>query len=69
MIDKLNESVDKLNGWDVGLVKLYVAAVVLFIITIWGAAMTWVQSVNPWYFLIVAILAGIRPFYKYYIKK
>ena len=55
----------KINGWDVGLVKLATAAVVLFIITIWSGAMGWVQSVNPWYFLIAAVIFGARPFYKY----
>ena len=64
----LNKPVKKLNGWDIGLTKLSVAAVVLFIITIWPAAMDWVHSVNPWYFLIATVILGARPFYKYYIK-
>ncbi len=63
-----NKPINELNGWDVGLVKLSIATLVLFIITIWSAAMTWVSSVNPWYFLIVALIFGARPFYKYYIK-
>jgi hypothetical protein len=63
-----NKPIKKLNGWDVGLVKLSVAALVLFIITIWSAAMDWVQNVNTWYFLIAAVIFGARPFYKYYMK-
>jgi hypothetical protein len=63
-----DKPVKKLNGWDVGLVKLSTAAVVLFIITIWSAAMDWVHSVNTWYFLIAAVIFGARPFYKYYMK-
>lgn len=35
---------------------LGVVAFAFFIITIWPAAMTWVNSVNPWYFLIAAII-------------
>ena len=58
----------KINGWDVGLVKLATAAVVLFIITIWSGAMDWVHSVNPWYFLIATVIFGARPFYKYWVK-
>ena len=67
-MQSFNKPVKQLNAWDIGLVKLSVAALVLFIITIWSAAMTWVQSVNTWYFLIAALIFGARPFYKYYIK-
>ena len=35
---------------------LGVVAFAFFVITIWPAAMTWVRSVNPWYFLIAAIV-------------
>jgi len=63
-----NKPIKKLNGWDVGLIKLSVAALVLFIITIWPAAMDWVHSVNPWYFLIAMAILGARPFYKYWVK-
>ncbi len=27
------------------------------------------QSVNSWYFLIIAVIVGIRPFYRYWIKE
>lgn len=64
----LNKDIKKMDVWDIALTKLYVAAIVLFIITIWSAAMDWVHSVNTWYFLIVAVIAGIRPFYRYWIK-
>jgi len=64
----LNKPMKKINGWDVGLVKLSTAAVVLFIITIWSGAMDWVHSVNTWYFLLAAVIFGARPFYKYYMK-
>jgi len=68
MVESFDKPIKKLNAWDVGLVKLSVAAVVLFIITAWPAAMNWAQSVNPWYFIIAAVIFGIRPFYKFYIK-
>jgi len=57
-----------MDAWDVGLVKFYVAAMVLFVITIWSSAMTWVHSVNPWYFLIAGIVLVARPFYRVYLK-
>ena len=63
---ELNKNVKKMDFWDIGLIKLATAAFVLFVITIWSAAMTWVQSVNTWYFLIAVIILGARPFYKFY---
>lgn len=35
---------------------LGIVAFAFFVITIWPAAMTWVSSVNPWFFLIAAIV-------------
>ena len=68
MIDWLNKKVKKMDAWDVGLVKLSIAAFVLFVITIWPAAMTWVHSVNPWYFLIALVIFAARPIYRVYLK-
>ena len=63
-----NKDVKKMDVWDIGLIKLSVVVFTLFVITIWTAAMDWVHYVNPWYFLIAAVIVGARPFYKYYIK-
>ena len=68
MINWLNKRVKKVDAWDVGLVKLSVAAFVLFVITIWSAAMSWVHSVNTWYFLIAMIVLALRPWYRVYFK-
>ncbi len=68
MIAWLNKRLKKIDAWDMALIKWSVVAFVLFIITIWSAAMTWVNSVNPWYFLVVFIILVIRPFYKIYLK-
>ena len=57
-----------MDCFDISLVKLSVAAFVLFIITIWPAALAWVISVNPLYFLIAFVIFAIRPLYKIYIK-
>ncbi len=69
MIPWLNKKFSKMNAWDIFLVNLAVIAGMLFIITIWSVAMNWVQSVNPWYFLIAWIIFGIRPFYITFLKK
>jgi hypothetical protein len=40
MIAWLNKRLKKIDIWDMGLIKLATAAFVLFVITIWPAAMT-----------------------------
>lgn len=63
-----DKKVKKMDTMDVGLTKLSVAAAVLFIITIWPAAMDWVHSVNTWYFLVAFIIFAARPLYRVYMK-
>lgn len=58
----------KIDWLDVGLIKFTSAAFVLWLITIWPAAMEWVHSVNPWYFFTAAVIFGARPVYRAYIK-
>jgi len=62
------DEVKKMDSWDVVLSKLASAAFILFLITIWNAAMTLVQSINPWYFLVALMLFAARPFYRVYLK-
>jgi len=68
MMKFFEKRVKRMDVWDIALTKLSVAAAILFIITIWPAAMNLVQSVNPWYFLIALIIFAIRPIYRVYIK-
>ena len=68
MIGEMDKSIKKMDFWDIGLIKLSTAVFVLFIITIWSAAMDWVHSVNPWYFLVAFIIFVIRPLYRVYMK-
>jgi hypothetical membrane protein len=63
-----DKKVKKMDTWDVALTKLSVAAFVLFLITIWPAAMDWVHSVNTWYFLIAFVIFAARPMYRIYMK-
>ena len=69
MIKFWKERMKRLDVLDIALIKFSVAAFVLFIITIWSDAMTWVHSINPWYFLIAALIIGARSIYRVYIKK
>lgn len=68
MIKEMNKQVKKLSVWDIGLVKAAVAAGVLFIITIWPAAMELVHSVNPWWFLVAFVVFAIKPFMNFWVK-
>ena len=61
-----DKKVKNLDMWDIGLTKLAVALGVIFLLAIWPAAMNWVKSVNPWYFLVVAIVFAIRPLYRFF---
>ncbi|MBU3896642.1 MAG: hypothetical protein KJ697_01775 [Nanoarchaeota archaeon] len=55
MFDK---QIKKLKLLDLALMKISVVAFVLFAITIWPAMMNWINSVNPWYFLIISLVAA-----------
>ena len=68
MIKNLGGNIKRVDNLDICLIKLCTAAVVLFIITVWPAAMALVQLVNPWYFFVAAIIFGARPLYKLYVK-
>jgi hypothetical protein len=52
------KQIKKMNIWDWALAKLGVAAFVLFIMTIWPAALNWALGVNTWYFLAVSLIAA-----------
>ena len=63
------KALKRLDVLDIALIKLSVAGFVLWLITIWPAAMDWVHSVNPWYFFIAFVILAARPFYRAYLKK
>ena len=69
MIKIWKKAIKKLDVLDIGLIKFAVAAFTLFVITIWPAAMTWVHTIDPWYFLAAFAIIAARPFYRAYIKK
>jgi len=69
MKKEMDKKVKKLDTVDIGLTKLSAMVFVLFIITIWPAAMDWVHSVNPWYFAVAFVVLATRPFYRAYMKK
>ena len=68
MIDWMKKKMKKSDIWDIALIKWSTAAFVLFVITIWPAAMNWVHSVNPWWFFALFVIFVVRPFYRIYLK-
>jgi len=62
------DKLKKIDVTDVGLIKLSVVAIVLFLITIWPGLMSLVTSVNSWYFLVAFVIFAARPFYKFWVK-
>ena len=68
MKKELNKKIKKMDIFDIGLIKLAVASGVLFLVTIWPAAMNWVISVNPWYFFVAFVIFAIRPGYRYWME-
>ena len=61
--------IKKLGLFDVGLVKLASMAFILFVITIWPAAMDFVHSVHWGWFLAACVVFSALPAYKMYMKK
>ena len=54
---------------DVILIKLASAASILFLITVWPAAMDLVHKIHWGWFLGAMVVFGARPIYKGWIKK
>ncbi len=69
MIKIWKRALKRLDIWDIGLTKFAVAAFTLFVITVWSGAMTWVHTINPWYFFVAFVIIVARPLYRGYIKK
>ena len=63
-----DKKIKKMDMLDMGLTKLSSMLAILFVITIWPAAMDWVQSINPWYFFAAFVVIVARPFYRFYLK-
>ncbi|MFH1290723.1 MAG: hypothetical protein ABIH92_04925 [Nanoarchaeota archaeon] len=64
----LNKKVKKLDSWDISLIKLSTVAFILFLLSVWPAAMVWVLNTDFWWFLIAFVVFAIRPFMKYFSK-
>jgi len=59
----------QIDVWDISLIKLTTAAFILFLITIIPSLMDVVVKVGPWWFLGIAIVALLRPGYRFWLKK
>lgn len=63
------DRVERFDIWDIGLIKLTVALFVLGLIAAFPVVITWVQSVNPFYFLVLVVAAAFRPTYRFLFKR
>jgi len=64
----LNKNIKLLNFWDLGLIKWTTFFVALWLVAVWPAFTEWIQSINHWWFLAIAIILAARPAYKYWFK-
>ncbi len=63
------DKMEKLDIWDIGLIKIAVASFTLALISYIPGLMNWVHNTNKHIFLLVALVFAIRPQYKVWIKK
>lgn len=56
------DKIKKLDVFDISLIKLGSAAFVLFLITVWPAAMELVHSIHWGWFLGATLVLGARPY-------
>ncbi len=61
--------IKKLDFWDIGFTKFAVMAFTLAIVALFPSFATWVQSINPWYFIVLFVLFALRPIYRIWFKK
>ena len=60
-----SKGMQKLDIWDLGLTKLSVMFFALAVIARSPAITRKVQSQNPWWFLLAAVMTAIRPLYRF----
>jgi len=59
-----NKKIKKMDWQDIGLIKLSVAAFALMLAKLWNP----ILNLNWYWYLIILIVAGIRPMYRTYFK-
>ena len=55
-----------LDWKDVGLTKWSAIAFALFVVAVWPAFSDWVVSVHWGWFLVVSLILGVRPLYRFF---
>ena len=65
MASKIERCAKKLKACDISLIELGSAAFILFLITVWPAAMNLVHSIHWGWFLAATIVFMARPFMTY----
>lgn len=61
--------IKKMDVWDIGLIKLAVAAFVIAAVALFPSFYDWIKSIDPSYFVTAFIIFIIRPLYRGWFKK
>jgi len=67
MLKEMDKNVKQMDAIDIGLIKFSVIAGILFVITVWPAAMDLVHSIDWKWFLGAMVIFAIRPFKHYWL--
>ena len=66
MTSKIDKCIKNIDKCDIALVKISSAAFILFLITVWPAAMDLVHRIHWGWFLAVSLILMLKPFMKYF---
>lgn len=61
MCASMDQRVKNMTSCDVSMIKLSSMAFILFLITVWPAAMNFVQNVHWGWWLLLTVLFALRP--------
>lgn len=64
----LNENVKRLDIIDIGLTKITMVLFTLALITLFPQVLNFVLGINPWVYVVLFVIAMIRPLMKFFIK-
>lgn len=67
MCAPLHARTQKLNACDISMIKFASASFILFLITVWPAAMNFVHSIHWGWWLALTILFSLKPFAKVWL--
>ena len=64
-----NKVVKRLDGLDIGLIKFSVVAFTFVVLKVWTGLMSWMNSIDVWWFVAAFVILVARPVYRGYFRK